>query len=58
MCGMQMCGVVCANLCKVAKTQLVLEYLAKFDAESAHVIPIFPLMAAEGERSKYMRAGQ
>ncbi len=53
MCGMWTCGVVCANLCKGTKTQLVLEYLAKFDAESAHVIPIFPLVATEGEQSKY-----
>jgi hypothetical protein len=52
------CGVVCANLCKVTKTQLVLGYSAKYDAESAYVIPIFPLMAAEGEQSKYTRAGQ
>jgi hypothetical protein len=58
MCGMRICSVVCANLCKVTQTQLVLEYLAKFDAESAHTIPIFPLVAAEGERSKYTRAGQ
>jgi hypothetical protein len=49
---------VCANLCKVTKTQLVLQCLAKFDAESMHVIPIFPLMAAEGEWSKYTQAGQ
>jgi hypothetical protein len=55
---MRMCGVVCANLCKVTETQLVLEYSAEFDAESAHVIPIFPLVAAEGEQSKYTRAGQ
>ncbi len=53
MCGMQTCSVVCANLCKETQTQLVFEYSAKFDAESAHVIPIFPLVAAEGERSKY-----
>jgi hypothetical protein len=52
------CGVVCANLCKVTKTQLVLGYSAKFDAESAHVIPIFSLVAAEGEWSKYTQAGQ
>jgi hypothetical protein len=55
---MRTCGVVCANLCKVNKTQLVLEYSAELDAESVHVIPIFPLMAAEGERSTYMQAGQ
>jgi hypothetical protein len=42
MCGMRTCSVVCANLCKVTQTQLILEYLAEFDAESAHVIPIFP----------------
>jgi hypothetical protein len=51
------CGVVCANLCKVAKTQLVLGYSAEFNAESAHVIPIFPLVAAEGEWSNYTQAG-
>jgi hypothetical protein len=32
---------------------LVLGYLVEFDAESAHVIPIFPLAGAEGEWSKY-----
>jgi hypothetical protein len=58
MCGMGTCGVVCANLCKVAETQLVLQCSTKFDAESAHVILIFPLVAAEGERRKYTRAGQ
>jgi hypothetical protein len=47
------CGVVCAKLCKVTKTQLILQCLAKFDAESVHVIPIIPLVAAEGEQSKY-----
>jgi hypothetical protein len=55
---MRTCGVVCANLYKVTKTQLVLGYLAEFDAENAHVIPIFPLVAAEGERSTYMQAGR
>jgi hypothetical protein len=55
---MQTCGVVCAILRKVTETQLILGYSAKFDAESVHVIPIFPLLAAEGERSKYMQAGQ
>ncbi len=55
---MWMCGVVCASLCKVTETQLVLGYSAEFDAESAHVIPIFPLMTAEGDRSKYTQAGQ
>jgi hypothetical protein len=50
---MRACGVVCANLCKVTETQLVLGYSAEYDAESAHVIPIFPLV-----QSKYTRAGQ
>jgi len=50
---MWMCGVVCANLCEGTKTQLVLEYSVEFDAESAHVIPIFPIVAEEGERGKY-----
>ncbi len=58
MCGMRTCCVVCANLCEVTQTQLGLEYFAEFDAESAQVIPIFPLVAAEGERSKYTQAGK
>jgi hypothetical protein len=55
---MQICGVVCANLCKVTKIWLVLQCLAEFDAESVHVIPIFPLVAAEREQSKYTQAGR
>jgi hypothetical protein len=52
------CGVEYANLYKVTKTQLVLQCSAEFDAKSVHVIPTFPLVVAEGERSKYTQAGQ